>query len=128
GRGPRAPALKRARPAPERRDRRRRRLGRSRLAAARKTPGRDSSPRPGQLWCLLTSRRGRRLNGRTAAWPKNVGAPGQWRGQTEAVPFQGKRSREKAERVYAENDEPHPQVRVALGLTNLNPAPCRPFT
>ena len=28
----------------------------------------------------------------------------------------------------AENDEPQPQVRLAFGLTNLNPAPCNPWT
>ena len=27
-----------------------------------------------------------------------------------------------------ENDDPQPQVRAAFGLTNLKPAPCRPFT
>ena len=26
------------------------------------------------------------------------------------------------------NDEPQPQVRVAFGLRNLNPAPCSPVT
>src|SRR5205814_6800698 len=29
---------------------------------------------------------------------------------------------------HAENDDPQPQVRLAFGLTNLKPAPCRPWT